>query len=46
MKDKKNKNIYKDARHDPDGSYTGTRTPPNNDDNIENLTPVQDADDL
>ncbi len=43
---KKNKNIYKDARHDPDGSYTGTRTPSNSDGNNEDYTPVQDADDL
>lgn len=31
---------------DPDGSYTGTRDPLSGGVDAENLTPVQDADDL
>ncbi len=43
---KRNGNSFANKITDPDGSYTGTRIPSGKYDETENLTPVQDADDL
>ncbi|MCI5790814.1 MAG: hypothetical protein MR239_02855 [Clostridiales bacterium] len=43
---KKPVNDFVNKKTDPDGSYTGTRIPSGEYDETENLTPVQDADDL
>lgn len=37
---------YADKNNDPDGSYTGTRIPSEEKITTDDLTPVQDVDDL